>query len=85
MEDWTSEYLAEGIKPDWIAVCRDDSVGTTKEADSTVAAVYEAGISTTTDPVEIANCIEKRIKRPKVILRLFKVVLNLQMPAERQI
>ena len=27
LEDWTSEYLAEGIYPNWIAVCSDDSVG----------------------------------------------------------
>jgi len=38
--DWTSEYLAEGIHPNWIAVCSDDDVGKLKEADSTVATVF---------------------------------------------
>ena len=42
LEDWTSEYLAEGIHPEWMAVCSDDSVGKMREADSTVATVYEA-------------------------------------------
>ena len=50
LEDWTSEYLAEGVHPEWMAVCSDDSVGKMREADSTVATVYEAGIPTTTDP-----------------------------------
>jgi len=72
LEDWTSEYLADGIQPDWIAVCSDDSVGTMKESDSTVATVYEAGIPTTTDPVEIANFIIKKTKKPKVIFTTYQ-------------
>ena len=44
--DWTAEYLAEGIQPEWLAVCSDESVGSTKDADSTVATVYEMGIPT---------------------------------------
>ena len=59
LEDWTSEYLAEGVQPEWMAVCSDDSVGKMREADSTVATVYEAGIPTTTDPTDIAKFLKK--------------------------
>ena len=34
LEDWTREYLSEGIRPNWVAIY--DDVGN-KEADSTVA------------------------------------------------
>ena len=72
LEDWTSEYLAEGIHPEWMAVCSDDSVGKMKEADSTVATVYEAGIPTTTDPTEIVNFIKKKSKNPKVVFTTYQ-------------
>ena len=72
LEDWTSEYLAEGLHPEWMAVCSDDSVGKMREADSTVATVYEAGIPTTTDPTEIVNFIQKKSKNPKVIFTTYQ-------------
>lgn len=72
LEDWTSEYLAEGIQPEWMAVCSDDSVGKMREADSTVATVYESGIPTTTDPTEIVNFIQKKSKKPKVIFTTYQ-------------
>ena len=72
LEDWTSEYLAEGVQPEWMAVCSDDSVGKMREADSTVATVYEAGIPTTTDPTEIVNFIRKKSKNPKVIFTTYQ-------------
>ena len=72
LEDWTSEYLAEGILPDWIAVCSDHSVGKMKDADSTVATVYEAGIPTTTDSIEIIKFLKKRNNKPKVIFTTYQ-------------
>jgi superfamily II DNA or RNA helicase len=72
LKDWTSEYLAEGIHPEWMAVCSDDSVGKMKEADSTVATVYEAGIPTTTDPAKIVDFIQKKSKNPKVIFTTYQ-------------
>jgi len=72
LEDWTSEYLAEGIHPEWMAVCSDDSVGKMREADSTVATIYESGIPTTTDPTEIVNFIQKKSKNPKVIFTTYQ-------------
>ena len=72
LEDWTSEYLAEGVHPEWMAVCSDDSVGRMKEADSTVATVYEAGIPTTTDPLKIVDFVQKKSKNPKVIFTTYQ-------------
>ena len=78
LEDWTSEYLAEGILPDWIAVCSDHSVGKMKDADSTVATVYEAGIPTTTDSIEIIKFLKKRNNKPKVIFTTYQSSPKLQ-------
>ena len=72
LQDWTTEYLAEDVHPEWMAVCSDDSVGKMREADSTVATVYEAGIPTTTDPTEIVNFIRKKSKNPKVIFTTYQ-------------
>ena len=72
LEDWTSEYLAEGVHPEWMAVCSDDSVGKMREADSTVATVYEAGIPTTTDPLKIVDFVQKKSKNPKVIFTTYQ-------------
>lgn len=72
LADWTSEYLAEGIHPEWMAVCSDDSVGKMREADSTVATIYESGIPTTTDPTEIVNFIQRKSKNPKVIFTTYQ-------------
>jgi superfamily II DNA or RNA helicase len=70
--DWTAEFLAEGIRPEWLAVCSDDSVGSMKEADSTVSTVYEAGIPATTDQFEIIKFLEKRTDDPKVIFTTYQ-------------
>jgi superfamily II DNA or RNA helicase len=67
-----------------MAVCSDDSVGKMKEADSTVATVYEAGIPTTTDPTEIVNFIQKKSKNPKVFLQLIKAAQNSLTHAKKQ-
>ena len=66
---WTS---AEGIMPKWVAVCSDDDVGKLKEADSTVATVYEAGIPVTTDPQEITNFVEEKFDGPKIIFTTYQ-------------
>jgi superfamily II DNA or RNA helicase len=70
--DWTAEFLAEGIRPQWLAVCSDDSVGSMKEADSTVSTVYEAGIPTTTDQKEIVKFLGKKQKNPKIIFTTYQ-------------
>ena len=72
LEDWTTEYLAEGTTPSWLAVCSDDSVGKMRETDSTVATVYEAGIPVTTDPSKSVSFIKKRTLGPRVIFTTYQ-------------
>jgi hypothetical protein len=42
LADWTREYLAHGIKPDWICVCSDETVGKL-DRDEFVGEVYDLG------------------------------------------
>ena len=72
LESWVNEYLADGIKPDWIAVCSDDSVGKVQETDSMVATVYEAGIPSTTSMEEIVNFLKEQTSRPKVVFTTYQ-------------
>ncbi len=71
LADWTAEYLANGVQPEWIAVCSDETVGKTGDADSTVATVYEAGIPTTTDIESIKHFLKKRSSGPKIIFTTY--------------
>lgn len=72
LADWTAEYLAHGVKPNWIAICSDETVGKTGDADSTVASVYETGIPTTTDIESIKHFLKKRSSGPKIIFTTYQ-------------
>lgn len=81
--DWTAEYLANGIKPDWIAICADDSVGKTSDADSTVASIYDTGIPTTTNVNKIECFLKKKTKLPKIIFTTYQSGLKLCEAAKK--
>jgi len=67
IQDWTREYLAYGIQPEWLAVCSDDTVGDVSK-DEFVSSVYELGIEVTTDRGEITAFLKKRSKGvPRII------------------
>jgi predicted helicase len=51
LTDWTREFLAHGIKPDWLCVCSDETVGNL-ERDEFVGEVYDLGLPTHTDAKE---------------------------------
>ena len=72
LEDWTREYLSEGVRPNWVAICSDDDVGNMREADSTVATVYEAGIPVTTNADDIRSFLTKKSANPKVIFTTYQ-------------
>ncbi|MDC0102549.1 DEAD/DEAH box helicase family protein, partial [Alphaproteobacteria bacterium] len=72
LADWTAEFLSHGIKPNWIAVCSDYTVGATADADSTVATVYETGIPTTTDKQKIQKFLERKSKLPKIVFTTYQ-------------
>ena len=48
LTDWTREFLAHGINPDWLCVCSDETVGNL-ERDEFVGEVYDLGLPTHTD------------------------------------
>ncbi len=67
LQDWTTEFLAKDIRPEWIAICSDDSVGNMNAMDSTVSSVYETGIKTSTNEKEIIEFLNRKTKLPKII------------------
>ena len=81
--DWTEEYLAEGIQPEWLAVCSDESVGSTKDADSTVATVYEMGIPTNPTDEELDLFLKRKTSNPKVIFTTYQSAEKLCTAAKR--
>jgi predicted helicase len=56
--DWTREYLARGVVPDWLCVCSDDSVGDL-DGDEFVGEVYDLGLPVHTDIDEIIAWLNK--------------------------
>ena len=72
LADWTAEYLAEGVTPEWLAVCSDHSVGSMGDADSTVATAYEMGIPTNPSDEELDNFLTKRSKAPKIVFTTYQ-------------
>ena len=83
LADWTAEYLAEGVKPEWMAVCSDQTVGSTKDADSTVATVYEIGIPTNPSDEELDNFLTKRSAAPKIVFTTYQSADKLCSAAQR--
>ena len=62
LTDWTREFLAQGIKPDWLCVCSDETVGNL-ERDEFVGEVYDLGLPTHTDAKQIAALLRPPLKR----------------------
>jgi superfamily II DNA or RNA helicase len=71
LKDWTREFLAHGIKPDWLCVCSDDTVGKL-ERDEFVGEVYETGLPTHTDAKQIAARIRAPSTGPKIVFTTYQ-------------
>jgi superfamily II DNA or RNA helicase len=71
LTDWTREFLAHGVKPDWLCVCSDESVGNL-ERDEFVGEVYDLGLPTHTDPNEIAALLRARSNGPKIVFTTYQ-------------
>jgi superfamily II DNA or RNA helicase len=69
--DWTREYLAHNLVPDWICVCSDESVGNL-DRDEFVGEVYDTGLPTHTDPKEIATLLRSRSNAPKIVFTTYQ-------------
>jgi predicted helicase len=71
LSDWTCEFLAHGIKPDWLCVCSDESVGNL-ERDEFVGEVYDLGLPTHTDINEIASLLRARSNGPMIAFTTYQ-------------
>ncbi len=71
LADWTREFLARNIIPDWICVCSDETVGNL-ERDEFVGEVYELGLPTHTDPKEVAAILRAHSNGPKIVFTTYQ-------------
>jgi predicted helicase len=71
LSDWTREFLAHGIKPDWLCVCSDETVGNL-ERDEFVGEVYDLGLPTHTDTNEIATLLRTHSGNPKIVFTTYQ-------------
>ena len=71
LADWTREFLAHDVKPDWLCVCSDESVGNL-ERDEFVGEVYDLGLPTHTNPNYIAEWLRARFNGPKIVFTTYQ-------------
>jgi superfamily II DNA or RNA helicase len=71
LADWTREFLAHDIKPDWLCVCSDESAGNL-ERDEFVGEVYDLGLPTHTDTNEIAALLRARSNGHKIVFTTYQ-------------
>ncbi len=82
LTDWTREFLAHGVKPDWLCVCSDESVGNL-ERDEFVGEVYDLGLPTHTDANEIATLLRARSNGPKIVFTTYQSSKRLAAAARK--
>jgi superfamily II DNA or RNA helicase len=82
LADWTREFLANGIKPDWLCVCSDETVGNL-ERDEFVGEVYDLGLPTHTDANEIAALLRARSSGPKIVFTTYQSSSRLAAAARK--
>jgi predicted helicase len=82
LTDWTREFLAHGIKPDWLCVCSDETVGHL-ERDEFVGEVYDLGLPTHTDAKQIAALLRAQSTGPKIVLTTYQSSTKLAAAARR--
>jgi superfamily II DNA or RNA helicase len=71
LADWTREYLAHDVVPDWLCVCSDESAGNL-ERDDFVGEVYDLGLPTHTDTTEIAALLRARSSGPRIVFTTYQ-------------
>jgi superfamily II DNA or RNA helicase len=82
LTDWTREYLAAGVVPEWLVVCSDDSTGNL-DRDEFVGATYDLGIPTTTDAAEIAAFLKRDARKHKIVFTTYQSGSRLAQGAKR--
>jgi predicted helicase len=71
LADWTREFLARNVLPDWICVCSDETVGNLNR-DEFVGEVYDLGLPTHTDTNEIAALLRAQSNGPKIVFTTYQ-------------
>jgi superfamily II DNA or RNA helicase len=71
LADWTREFLAHNVLPDWLCVCSDESVGNL-ERDEIVGEVYDLGLPTHTDTNEIAALLGARSNGQRIVFTTYQ-------------
>jgi predicted helicase len=71
LADWTREFLARNVLPDWLCVCSDESVGNL-ERDEFVGEAYDLGLPTHTDTSEIAALLRAPSNGPKIVFTTYQ-------------
>src|SRR4029077_13060977 len=82
LTDWTREFLAHRVRPDWLCVCSDETVGDL-EGDKFVGEVYDLGLPTHTDPTEIAVLLRARTNGPKIVFTTYQSSQKLAAAARK--
>jgi superfamily II DNA or RNA helicase len=71
LADWTREFLAHSIIPDWLCICSDESAGNL-ERDEFVGEVYDLGLPTHTGANEIATLLRARSNGPRIVFTTYQ-------------
>ena len=82
LTDWTREFLAHGVKPDWLCVCSDETVSDL-EGDTFVGEVYDLGLPTHTDPDKIATLLRAHANGPKIVFTTYQSSVKLAAAARK--
>jgi predicted helicase len=82
LTDWTREFLAHGVKPDWLCVCSDETVGNL-ERDEFVGEVYDLGLPAHTDAKQIATLLRARSNGPKIVFTTYQSSAKLVAAARK--
>jgi len=70
LKDWTREYLARGIQPEWFCVCSDETADS--EVDDFVADTYAMGIPAKTDEASIVAFLRRPARQPKIVFTTYQ-------------
>jgi len=71
LQVWTAETLADGTEMNWICVCSDDSLGDSG-TDDPIVLTQDLGIRVHTDPVEIAEWLERATGKSTLVLTTYQ-------------
>jgi predicted helicase len=82
LTDWTREFLAHGVKPDWLCVCSDETVGNL-DRDEFVGEVYDLGVPAHTDIKEIGAFLRAPSSGPKIVFTTYHSSANLAAAARK--